>query len=335
MTGRNTATAEVHDAAGAILEHIGVAVEGPRAYHVIRRDRRSNSVDEVHLADGRILVIKRARDPGNAYRFRTSRIAAALLEGSEGVVTPGYVKLPPALEDEAILVYWWVPGPTLHELWPGVEAADRAETVRDWGRLIRRLQAVRPRGHGPLPDAVRSDTALDGYLETDVGDRLLPAVRAGWPDGVPAAEGLLASIPDLVTAVGARPPVLVHNDLFDQNVLCRVDDGVRCVGVIDFEDAFAGPAEAELAKTEVLHGPLFGQPWAWDWFPHLAEGWGGAPDPLALGYFRAYHLVNMGLHAANTGLDDHAAQVAAVAREEVARLGSGLDHRRVAGRALA
>ena len=42
--------------------------------------------------------------------------------------------------------------------------------------------------------------------------------------------------------------------------------------MLDFEDSIAGPVEADLAKTEVLHGPLFGRPLAGDWFTRVLEG---------------------------------------------------------------
>lgn len=327
--------AEAHRVAGRMLEHLGES-PGPAGYHVLRRDRRSNLVDEVHLEDGRILVIKRAHDPANAYRFAASRTASTLLSGSTDVVAPRYLPTPGEMDAEAVLVYWWVPGATLHELWPDIAASDRAEVVVSWGELIGRIQAVELPGFGPIVDAVRGERPLDRFLSGDLGDRLLPAAESSWPgEGAAAVRGLLAAVPALVGAIEDRPPVVVHNDLFDQNVLCgEGPGGVRCVGALDFEDAFAGPPEAELAKTEVLHGPLFGQPWAWDWFPHLVEGWGRAPDVLALGFFRAYALVNMGLHAKLRGLDGHAARVAAAARAEVDALGSERSHRGICSEAL-
>lgn len=329
MKGRRRASAEVHEAARLVLDRLGERVDGS-SYEVIRRDRRSNSVDEVHLADGRILVLKRARDPANLYRFRTSRLVSELLRETEGVVTPRYLPLPPELEGEPLLMYWWVPGPTLHELWPAIEEEDRPAVLESWGRLVRRIQTARLKGYGPILQARERHVPLQGFLEPDLAERLLPSVTGAWPEGEPAVRGLLEAVPTLAERTARDAAVLVHNDLFDQNVLCREREGeVRCAGVIDFEDALAAPAEAELAKTEILHGPLFGQPWDWEWFPHLVRGWGRDPDPFTLAFFRAYQLVNMGFHARVSGLADHASDVAAVARAEVERLGSGDRHREI------
>jgi hypothetical protein len=91
-------------------------------------------------------------------------------------------------------------------------------------------------------------------------------------------------------------------------------------GVIDLDDAWAGPPEAELARIEVLHGPLFGHPLPGSWFDILVEGYGSALDGHLLGFFRAYQLLNLGYHAAVTGLKVHAAEVARVAEAEVRAL---------------
>lgn len=298
-------------------------------FHLIRRDRRSNSVDEVHLADGRKLIVKRARDPQNAYRFEVSRVASALLREVPDVVAPEYLSLREGIDDPAVLVYWWVPGRTLHELWPEVPADARPEAVRSFGRIVRRLQEVTLPGHGALLEARTGRTELGPWLRVDLGERLLPAVEADWPDGAAAVRALLEAVPDVARAVSG-PPVLVHNDLFDQNVLCSGGpETLACVGVIDFEDAFAGPPEAELAKTEILHGPLFGQPWLWDWRPYFLEGWGAEPEPLLLAFFRAHQLANMGYHARLVGLDAHAREVARTLEAEVRALGSGASHREV------
>ena len=336
MRGRRRASAEVHEAARIVLEWIGEEVDSPSQYEVIRRDRHSNSVDEVHLEDGRILVVKRARDPANTYRFEASRIVSDLLSDVPDVLVPRYLPVPPQLEGEPVLIYWWVSGPTLSELWPEIDQAERPAAVRSWGALTRRIQEAELPGYGPVVEASQREVSLPDFLEHDLGERLLPSVAPAWSEGEPAVRGLLEGVPELVGEVGPHGPVLVHNDLFDQNVLCRREDGgVACVGAIDFEDALAAPPEAELAKTEILHGPLFGQSWEWDWFPHLVEGWGREPNAFALTFFRAYQLVNMGFHAQVSGMTGHADEVAAVARREVEGLGAGRRHREVCGLALA
>lgn len=312
------------EAAGEVLERVA-GVPREEVAEVVRRDRRSNCVDEVRLRDGRVLVIKTARETWVLHRFSTSRAAARLLRARSDVLAPDHLNAPDGDDERPMLAYWWIPGMTLKEAWEGLSEGARVDLVRDWGGMIRRIHGVGLPGHGPLLDAIERPTPLAAFLGGDLGERLLPAARAHWPAAVTGLAGLQEALPDLVRRSGEA--VLLHNDLFDQNVLCRSEAGaVRCRGVLDLEDAFAGPAEADLAKTEVLHGPLFGQPWDRPRMEPLLEGYGRTPDPLLLAWFRAYHLVNMGLHAAGLGLHDHAGAVAATVHAEVRALGSGSSH---------
>ena len=63
----------------------------------------------------------------------------------------------------------------------------------------------------------------------------------------------------------------------------------------------------------------------------LTEGYGEELDPLLLGSFRSYHLLNMGYYAAMTGHGMHAAGVAKAAQCELDALGSGLRHADLVG----
>jgi len=123
---------------------------------------------------------------------------------------------------------------------------------------------------------------------------------------------------------GHRGGVLIHNDLFAANLLCEgtPERDVVCAGVLDFEDAFSGPPEAELAKIAVLHGPLFGQPWSEDCMSDIVAGYGAPLDDFISAYFRVFHLLNMGYHAAATGLVAHATEVLGACRRELLLLGT-------------
>lgn len=319
----------LHGIAGEVLERVIGASPGDQVREVVRRDRRSNDVDEVHLRDGRILVVKRARDASMLERFRTSRVAGRLLAEHSDVIAPEYLDVPEDLDDRPLLAYWWVPGSTLEQAWASLAPERRPDVARDWGRLVRRIHGVRLPGHGGLTEAVGGGHPFAAAMRRDLEERLLPAVEPATH--LEAALRLLVEIlPAAAARQGLDGAVLVHNDLFDQNVVCREEEGrVRCRGVIDFEDAFAGPAEADLGKTEILHGPLFGQPWAGSWFEDLVEGYGRPPDPVLLGFFRAWHLANMAFHAGLVGLHEHARDVGATARAEAEAVGSGASHRHV------
>lgn len=295
---------------------------------ILYRDAHSNDVAEVHFSDDRILHVKRARGPGGRERCASAALASRLLRERVGLPVPVHLDLQPPL-DEPVVAYWRIRGPTLDSVvaaWRS-GAADRA-VLESFGGLLGRIQAVRFPAHGPLDAPERT---LGAHLEEDVRGRLRPAVYGEWPEGAEPLERLLYVIDRWVRG-DESPAVLVHNDLHAENVLCRAaGDSHRCVGLIDLEDAFAGPPEADLAKVEVLHGPLFGQPWPSEWLDEVVRGYGRAPDPFRLGVLRVYHLLNLGFHAAFLGYAERAGQVATVAGLELDALGESRSHSQVAG----
>lgn len=296
------------------------------------RDKHSNYVVEVRFRGGRTLMIKRVRYAEMAERFHTSRVAAELLREEAGITAPDYLTVPAPFD--VPLVYWRIPLPTLDTLWPDLSEEARRVTLRSWGALIRRIQRVRLPGHGPLLAARREARSLAAFLHADLEERLRPAAEGIWPEGLALIDRLIAAIDAVQQQVGDRGGVLLHNDLFTSNVLCEraEEDGetrATCVGVLDLEDAFAGPPEAELAKTEILHGPLFGHSWQAPYFEEILTGYAAPLDPLLMAFFRTYHMVNMGFHAAATGLAAHAGEVARAGALEMDAAGSGRRHRDV------
>lgn len=311
-----------------ILDRL-VDPEAARGHEVHRRDRHSNQVLEVRLRDGRVLVIKAGIGPGAMARFRASAHAARLARDRAGLAAPRHLAVRD-LAERPVLVYWWLPGPTLEEVLAEAGAGERRRLLSDWGALVARLHRIALPGFGSLPPPVGA--TLGRFLEEDLRDRLAGAVAWHLPEASPCVDRLLGSIRE-VEGRHPGPATLVHCDLFDRNVLCRRDGEVRCVGLLDFEDAFAGPAEADLGKAEVLHGPLFGQAWDPSWLEPFLAGYGRSPEPFLLGYFRALHLLNMAFHAALSGWGDHARDVARVAAGELDALGTGRSHHDVATRA--
>jgi hypothetical protein len=321
MKQRSFTTADVQ----AILAQLDDQL-GPTAPATITiRETHSNHVAEVHFDTG-TLIIKLARYQEMNARFDTSRLAARLLRERAGVRVPEYLDTPGALHDATggPLVYWRIPLVTLDTLWPRLHADQRRRTLRTWGRLVRRIQRVRLPGHGALIDAHTRAQSLSAYLHADLQQRLRPAVATHWPAAAAVIDQLVAMIEPVQERVGDTGGVLIHNDLFTANVLCEEtpEQGVVCAGLIDFEDAFSGPPEAELAKTEVLHGPLFGQPWSEGFMSDIIAGYGAPLDPFVMAYFRVIHLINMGYHAAVTGLEAHAAEVLGACRRELQALPS-------------
>jgi len=280
------------------------------------RNQHSNDIAEVDFDDGRTLMVKRGRHAWARQRFAAARRAADLLRDQAQVVAPTPLSLPDGLDERPLEVYWRIPLCTLRELWPVVPPEARPAVMRSWGQLVRRIHRVSLSGYGPLGESAHEALRLGAFLQADLGERLLPAVRWAWPRGVGVIERLLALTAAVEEEVGEGRSTLVHNDLHMENVLCEVAGGtVRCVGVLDLEAAFAGPPEADLAHSEVLHGPLFFNALPGAWFEHLCEGYRQPLNAAVAGFFRVFHLVNLGFYAAFIGHRGHADDVARAAYE--------------------
>lgn len=293
-------------------------------------EQHSNSLAKVRFPSGRILVIKRARYGALAERFDVSVTASRLLQEGTDLLAPRYLEVPDLGDAPPLLVYWWIPNPTLEEVWPELGPDERIRALVEFGRLLRRLHTVRLPGHGPLTVGEPSSLRLSVFLTEDLLDRLRPAVAGAWPSRLRSVDWLHEAFSEHLGTREEPEAVLVHNDLFAANILCsRTDTGFHCVGVLDFEDSIAGPVEADLAKTEVLHGPLFGRPLAGDWFTRVLEGYGGEFDVTLLALFRVYHLLNMGFHAAAIGLEAHATEVGRAIERELDQWPAGRRHHEV------
>lgn len=306
----------------AILARLESQLGRATPTRIVMRETHSNHVAEVVFDTGRTLIIKQARYQEMNARFHTSRLAARLLREHTDVRTPEYLDISGSGQNSP-LIYWRIPLDTLDTLWPRLQAEQRRHTLRTWGRLVRQIQRVRLPGHGPLLEAHERARPLSAFLRADLHERLRPAVASVWPGALAVIDRLVAMIDAVQERAGDRGGVLIHNDLFAANLLCEgtVERGVVCAGLIDFEDAFSGPPEAELAKTEILHGPLFGQPWSEDCMSDIVAGYGAPLDAFITAYFRVLHLLNMGYHAAATGLLAHAADVLDACRRELRPLG--------------
>lgn len=289
-----------------------------RPLDVAAAARHTNPRLEVRYQDGRTLVVKRGEEEWVRQRFAASRAACGLLRRRTGIVAPEPIPVPETDRRPPLEVYWKVELVTLADMWPRLDSRGRARALRDWGRLLRRIHRVRPRGHGALPRVERAAGSLEAHLAADLGRRLLPAVRQTWPQGVGAVGALVDAVP--AVAARAGEPVLLHGDPHQGNVLCELDGRrLRCAGVIDLEAAWGGPPESDVAVAELIHGPLF-HPLPDGWTAEFRRGYGEAMDDAALAFYRAVHLSNLGYHAALTGLHAHAADVLQAARAAVADL---------------
>jgi len=298
----------------AILEQLDPG-SARRVRRVLNRNRRTNFVAEVHLVDGRVLIVKQGRSDAARTRFMTAHAASTLLRGA-AFETPSPRLL---LDDQPVLAYWRIDRTTLHDAWQSAAITQHHGILQSCGALLQRLHTFQIRGVGSLSDPVCRSVNNRDYLRSDIETRLLPMLRSQLPQALRAATRLAAFaeyLPD-------TPSVVVHNDVFDQNVLC---DDMTCTGLLDFEDAFAGPVEADFAKLELLHGPLFGQPWTGPWIDSIRAGYGRELDPVLTAAFRCHALLNMGWHGMTIGLSDHSRMLAGAAMAEAQLLENGVSH---------
>ncbi|HLL45574.1 MAG TPA: aminoglycoside phosphotransferase family protein [Longimicrobiaceae bacterium] len=297
---------------------VGPEVEPP-SFTLENHGQFSNDLAVATLADGRRMIVKRGRYAWSAERFDTARRAAGLF-GAAGITTPRSVDLPAELSRAAVDAYWRIELPTLAELWPELGPGERRSAMRSLGRLMRKAHTARLPGHGELRAMAGHPRLLSQVLAEDLGGRLMPAVGAEWPDGVPLVDCLLGMIPEVARRAG-EAGVLLHGDLHMGNVVCeRAGGAVACTGLLDLECAHAGPAESDLARLAVMHTDLFGMPAGGPWLEWVREGYGEAVDPVVYGFYVVYQLAQLGFHSAWLGHHEHAASVAAAARPAAAAL---------------
>lgn len=280
----------------------------------------SNDICQIRFGDGRVLMMKRARHAWGRQAFRASSAAARILREQADILVPEPLSLPDTngLPRQA---YWRIPDPTLADVWPSLAAGARRSAMRSLGRLLVDVHAVRLPAWGAVAGGERRGEALAEVVGADLVDRLLPAFHGLLPDAAAAVERLSSFVDAVGERAEQRGPTLAHNDLHMGNVLCRVEgDEVTCVGLLDLDEAVAAPPASDVARFEVLHGPLFAQHLSPRWRAEVWRGYGRRPEAFLVVFFRALHLANLGLHSAIVGDDAHAELVARALKQEVVKL---------------
>jgi aminoglycoside phosphotransferase (APT) family kinase protein len=305
-----------------LLETVVKAVAGGESWtpeEVVHCDSHSNDFAEVRLRGGRSLVVKRGRYDWAGPRFATSRIASRMIREATNVAVPAPLPLPVQIGDRPLEAYWRIDVPTLREIWPELNEADRRSALRSWGDLTGRLHTVELDGYGQLAEGCRHPS-LREYLRSELEDRLLPAITVEWPEALGIVRRLRPFLDEVEDRVGGRSR-LVHNDLHMGNILCETGEAAPvCVGLIDLETSIAAPPEADIAGMEVHHGPLFAQRLPRGWAQRVRSGYHHVVDERVVNFYRVFHLLNMGFYSALVGHALHAVEVAAAAAREVGRL---------------
>ncbi|WP_152353860.1 phosphotransferase family protein [Brachybacterium subflavum] len=146
---------------------------------------------------------------------------------------------------------WYIserlPGVPLHEAWSTADVSTRRMIIESLGTALRALHGVSA-PEGLVPPWL--EKALDGgqwpaFHPPVMGSalRLVEDARAAPDHDAGLLSEVAARLQDALPLFAADRPVLVHGDVHGSNVM--VENG-RVTGLIDFAEALAQPADAEL-----------------------------------------------------------------------------------------
>ncbi|PZF60710.1 aminoglycoside phosphotransferase family protein [Curtobacterium sp. MCBD17_013] len=140
-----------------------------------------------------------------------------------------------------------LPGRTLHDAWPSADPSLRRAMIESLGAALRALHGV------PVPDNLMPPwlaDALNGGSWPAYHPPVVHAMLQLVEDARRSPTHDPRLLADVADWIGERLPlftaehhVLVHGDLHGSNVMV---DGDRVTGIIDFAEALAQPATAEL-----------------------------------------------------------------------------------------
>ncbi len=298
-----------------VIEQIMKLAGGEEGIPVISRistlSGYSNDVVRINLENTRSLMVKRARFDWVRPHFESSRRASRLIRQNSSLLAPEHLPISKGADNAPLLAYWYIPLPTLKMLWPDLSTTQKKNVLRSLGQMLRKIHKIKVDQYGLLNDKGKIHTSLSSFMESDLLERLKPAVWAHWSDAVP----LLNRLAKMAGDIPHKRPALVHNDLHLDNILCKVENGnVKCVGVLDLEAAGGGRFESDIASAIVLHDPFFSREdeeivWLKDFDHYLTEGYGKIPDPDLIRFFKVYHLLNIGFFFAHSGKDERAGRI--------------------------
>ena len=198
-------------------------------------------------ADGPRLVLKAATAAGGPFDPERTAAVMAMARGA-GVPVPEVLSVHAgAGGTRAHLVHLHVDGVPWAQVHPTLGEDDVRPVHRRLAEAVLALQGVAVPGFGELdaagrPAGVDVGTALHRRARLRIGD---PDLRALAEDLIDREEALLR---------GSRP-ALTHDDLHSGNVVLAPGGGRwRLAAVIDWDKAWAGPAESDVARTAFWDG---------------------------------------------------------------------------------
>jgi aminoglycoside phosphotransferase (APT) family kinase protein len=231
------------------------------AERVALTDGSYNAVDRVHLADGRVFVLKVAPPP--ALKLLTHEVDLMRTEvdfyrraARVGAPVPGvaHADLGRDLIDRDYAFLELLEGESLAVAGPRLSTVDTARVRRELGAAVGRLHAATGDGYGyPLRGSrTWRPTWRQAFLAM-VEDILADGARLGTelPEPPAAIRARIERNAHVLDAVDR--PALVHFDLWDGNVFLRsTPEGWRLTGIIDGERAFYGDPYAEFVSIALF-----------------------------------------------------------------------------------
>jgi Ser/Thr protein kinase RdoA (MazF antagonist) len=211
----------------------------------------------VPVASGPRLIVKLASPAApHPVSFERTRMLTTLA-GAAGAPVPEIL----AADDSMSTRPWryviaeHIDGTPWRELRPSLSAEQVAEAHRQLAAALLAVQTVRFSSFGELdlsgrpPDGQDVLAALHQRAELRIRDERL---RKSFRQVLDREAGLFAA---------ESAATLCHDDLHHGNVLFRPDrDGLRLVGLLDWDKAWAGPAESDVARMafwDDMTGPAF------------------------------------------------------------------------------
>lgn len=278
----------------------------------------SNNIVRLTFDDGRKMIIKQSQYGWARPRFKSARNASRLIRRQSSVTAPKHLAVPEEVVDYPTIAYWYLPYPTLKKLWPELSVTQKQQASKSLGRLLSEIHQIKIPNYGLLNEK-NSYQSASAFMYSDLHDRLKPSIAAYWPDVLPMVDRLIQiaqNLPD-----NEDNAALVHNDMHLGNIICKVqNDEIKCIGLLDMEEATGGIWESDLASAMTLHHPLFfssklkGNGFK-DFGQCISEGYGKKPDQKLLRFFRIYHLINLGYFSAMNEEYQHAQHIGKKARE--------------------
>lgn len=234
---------------------------------------------EVHLAADDRAVVRASSSSGDAWVVRLAAAAlvptidlgrtahAQRLAGAAGVPVPDVVLAGRVPGDDTwqVLVQVHAEGTPWREVAPGLDRAGRDAVHRELAGILLALRSVRPASFGDLAEPGDRGAGRGPAGADAPGSVAALAARARLRIPGRAEQDTFLRVLDREAALFAadRDPVLTHDDLHHGNVLVRRSvDGWRVASVLDWDKAWAGPADSDLARVafwDHMTGPAFWQ----------------------------------------------------------------------------